>query len=272
MNRRFTRETLRAALFASVLALTATALGENRKPDDTPCFWQRDPEAGFDNEGRNHCAPVAISDGLIYLATARGLDDLVEGTDHDAQIALIIDLARKMATDPKDGTNPDRILTGLRSYAEKHDYEFERLELATWRGVSASNRRYKIGTKPDLKWLRSAAKDPDIVEVLNFGWYTQEDDGTYTRHSGHWVNVVGAGAGPRDFELHNPILRPDEQETDTTITLEPLDDDFVYRADDGKVTPMNGYYSADGPGLPFNKDKVSAAVLDSAIVFKLRKN
>jgi hypothetical protein len=241
------------------------------KAEGTPCFWQRDPEADFDNEGRNHCTPVAIADGLVYLATSRGYDELVEATDHDGQVALITELAEEMATDPKEGTNPDKILTGLISYAEQHGFAFKRLELATWRGVSRENNKYKIATKPSLSWIASAAEDPNTVEVLNFGWYKEEADGRYSRHSGHWVNVVGAGPGTRRLSVHNPLLTPERQEADNSITLMPVDDDFVATQANAAEMNMSGYYKAEGPGLPFSKQNVSAAVLDSVVVFKLEK-
>ena len=264
---------LRVIALALLVVLTGVAntVAAGAKSEETPCFWQRDPEAGFENDGRNHCAPVAIAAGLVYLATARQFDGLVDGTDHDAQIALVTALAEEMATDPTEGTNPDKILTGLRSYAENRGYSFERLELATWRGVSAANKRYLIGTKPSLSWMTAAAKDPDVVEVLNFGWYEEEEDGSYTRHGGHWVNVVGAGPQARQFDVHDPALQPERQESDTAIVLAPVDDDFVLASEDGAERKMSGYYEAEGPGLPFNKNSVSAAVLDSVIVFKLRK-
>ena len=244
-----------------MLSASGAAFADGAKSEETPCFWQRDPEAGFENDGRNHCAPVSIAAGLVYLAEARGCDDLVEGTDHDAQIALITDLAEAMATDPTEGTNPDKILTGLRSYVSKRGYSFERLELATWRGVSAANKKYLVATKPSLSWMTAAAKDPDVVQVLNFGWYKEEEDGTYARQSGHWVNVVGTGPQARQFDVHNPMLRPERQETDTSIVLTPVDADFVASSPSGGETGMSGYFEAEGPGLPFNRDTVSAAVL-----------
>lgn len=263
--------TLRLLVALLLFVSSRAALASNAKANDTPCFWQRDPDADFDNDGRNHCAPVAISDGLIYLANARGYDDLVEATDHEGQIALITELAEAMTTDPTEGTNPDKILTGLRSYAKEHGYTFQRLELATWRGVSNENKKYKIAAKPSLSWMTAAAEDRDTIEVFNFGWYKEEPDGRYSRHSGHWVNVIGAERDAPAFELHNPILEPTRQESATSITLTPVDADFTLAQANGGDFNMSGYYEAEGPGLPFNKQNVSAAVLDSVIVFKLKK-
>jgi alpha/beta superfamily hydrolase len=91
-----------------------------------------------------------------------------------------------MDTDPTEGTNPDKILTGLLRYAKKRGYALERLELASWRGVSQSNQKYLIGTKPNLSWMKAAAKNPDVVTIFNFGWYVKSDNGDIRRHSGHW--------------------------------------------------------------------------------------
>ena len=233
----------------------------------TPTFWQRDPDADFEDEGRMHCAPTSVSDGLIYLARAFQLKGLVPGTQKkEDQIELIKELAEDFGTDPSiGGTNPDKILTGLQSYVEDKCYELSRLEVATWRSLSGPNRRFKIAARPDLSWMRSAARSPDTVVIFNFGWYYEGDEG-YTRNGGHWVAVVGAG-DPGEFIVHNPQLRPDKQSADRAVELSRLDDDFIVAKDSGEAN-MKGYYEGDGPGLPHG-DKVTA-ILDAVIVFSLR--
>ena len=254
------------------LGLFHPALAASAKSEQSAAFWQRDPKANFDNEGRNHCAPVSVANGLIYLARARGLKGLVDGTDHESQVALITDLAAEMDTDPREGTNPDKILTGLISYAQKRGYSFERLELASWRGVSARNKKFVVGTKPGLAWMTAAAKDPDVVQIFNFGWYVKAKDGKINRRSGHWVYVVGAGPYSLRFDVHNPMLRPKRQRSETGITLKPVDKSFRVSRTGFADYGMLGYYKAEGEGLPFSKQSVAAAVLDGVIVFKLKKD
>src|SRR3989440_5896404 len=178
-QRQFSR-VFRAAAFSAVLLLalvsapqTAIRAQHNGSKDSlTPTFWQRDPDADFEDEGRMHCAPTAVSDGLIYLTRAYGMKNLVPGTGHDDQIKLIKELAEEFGTDPSiGGTNPDKILTGLQSYAESKGYELTRLEMKSWRGVSSDNKEFKIGAKPDMTWMRSAASSKDTVVLFNFGWY-----------------------------------------------------------------------------------------------------
>jgi len=276
MNKRLLIKSLRAVLLTAALVLalvpaqrTATfAQQAGSKADLTPIFWQRDPDADFEDEGRMHCAPTAVSDGLIYLARANGWKDLVPGTrKKEDQIDLIKELAEEFGTDPSiGGTNPDKILTGLQSYMSSKGYEFNRLEVMTWRSLSAGNKKFRMGTKPEMAWMRNAARSKDTVVIFNFGWYREGDDG-YVRKGGHWVSVVGAG-GANEFMLHNPILRPEQQTEKQSLILKLLDEDFIVPKDSGEAN-MKGYYEGEGPGLPHG-DSVSA-ILDAVIVFSLKK-
>ncbi len=141
-----------------------------------------------------------------------------------------------------------------------------RLELKTWRGVRAANKEFKIGTKPDMSWMRSAARSKDTVVIFNFGWYHKQEDG-YIRKGGHWVAVVGAGSD-NGFVVHNPILPPEKQSEKKSLELTLLDEDFIV-AKDSEEANMKGYYEGEGPGLPHG-DSVTA-ILDAVIVFSLRK-
>src|SRR5437762_12996549 len=127
MNKRLHIRTLSALLLTAALVLGFTSVPKTRvlaqqsgsKEALTPTFWQRDPDADFEDEGRMHCAPTSVSDGLIYLAKAYGMKNLVPGTGHKDQISLIQELAEEFGTDPSiGGTNPDKILTGLQCYVE----------------------------------------------------------------------------------------------------------------------------------------------------------
>ena len=274
MTSKFFRSPLVTVLLLAALA--ATSFSERNfvyaqqgasKDALTPTFWQRDPDADFEDEGRMHCAPTSVSDGLIYLAKAYGMKDLVPGTGHEAQIKLIQELAKEFGTDPSiGGTNPDKILTGLQSYVKAKGYELSRLELKSWRGVSAANKEFKIGTRPDMPWMRSAARSKDTVMIFNFGWYRKTEDG-YERKGGHWIAVVGAGEG-NEFTVHNPILRPEKQGDNKSLELSLLDENFIVNKDSGEAN-MKGYYEGEGSGLPHGESVT--AILDAVIVFSLKK-
>src|SRR6266403_2235700 len=107
MNTRPLTRALSAILLTAALAFffgpkprALFAQQSGSKDDLTPTFWQRDPDADFEDEGRMHCAPTAVSDGLIYLTRAFGMKGLVPGTDHDNQIKLIQELGEEFGTDP----------------------------------------------------------------------------------------------------------------------------------------------------------------------------
>ncbi len=240
------------------------------KAEKTPCFWQQDPHANFSGQGRDYCAPSSIADGLVYLTMSRGLDGLVASTDYRGEAALIKELATGMNTDAA-GTNANDIVTGLLNYAKRRGYALSNLQVASWASLSESNKKYRVSIKPQLHWMAAATKDPDVVQVFGFGWYKKEKDGRYTRHSGHWVNVVGSGPLPWQFDLHNPALEPKRQKTDTLINLKLVEKNFLFPGPKGWVWNMTGYYQAEGPGLPFNKNSISAAVLESVIAFKIKK-
>jgi hypothetical protein len=256
---------LPASMFAPNTVVFAQQAGS--KEALTPTFWQRDPDADFEDEGRMHCAPTSVSDGLIYLARAYGLKGLVPGTGHQAQIKLIQELAEEFGTDPSiGGTNPDKILTGLQSYMKSRGYGLSRLELKSWRGVSVANKGFKTGIKPDMAWMRTAVRSKDTVVIFNFGWYYESGDG-YERKGGHWVAVVGV-ASENEFIIHNPILSPEKQAGNKSVELTLLDEDFMVGKDSGEAN-MKGYYEGEGPGLPHGNNVT--AILDSVIVFSIRK-
>jgi len=275
MKRKLLLSAILSALLLPVLVFTIPApktivfaQQTGSKESLTPTFWQRDPDADFEDEGRMHCAPTSVSDGLIYLSKAFGFKDLVPGTEQKKdQIKLIQELAEEFSTDPSiGGTNPDKVLTGLQSYVKSKGYELSKLEIMTWRSVSADNKKFKTGTKPDIAWMRSAANSKDTVVVFNFGWYHKTEDG-YTRKGGHWVAVVGASGN--GFTVHNPILPSEQQSEKKSVTLTLLDDDFIVAKDSGEAN-MKGYYDGEGPGLP-RRDAVEAAILDAVIVFSIKK-
>lgn len=260
-------------LMLCMLFCQASATERSDKNEHTGTFCQKDPGAGFEEDGSNYCAPTSVANGLLYLAGARGMTDLVDGTDHDAQVALIKKLADEMETDPQIGTNPSKIIYGLESYLEGRGYLFASLEIAGWRNIDDEHEKFLVSRKPEIEWIVKAVNDPDAVVIFNNGWYRETDDGGYIRKGGHFVVAVGAGPGGCEFQVHNPALEPDEQATDTSVTMSPLGSDIVADAKANGVEELSlgGYYKMEGPGLPFASEKAAFAALDFVIVFKLKK-
>jgi hypothetical protein len=265
--------TIAVVIMLCLLLCGASAIESSDKSDHTGTFCQKDPSAGFEEDGSNYCAPTSVANGLFYLASARGMTDLVEGTDHDAQVALIKNLADSMDTDPHTGTNPSKIIDGLESYLGSRGYSFARLEIAGWRNISEEHEKFLVSRKPEMEWMVKAVNDPDAVVIFNNGWYRETEDGGYIRKGGHFVIAVGAGPGACEFQVHNPALEPDEQKTEASVTMSPLGSDIVAdaKANGVEELSLDGYYKMEGPGLPFTSEKAAFAALDFVIVFKLKK-
>lgn len=276
---RFRKEARALCLCLAILVLLflafpqAVTAGPAAKKEQTNTFWQLDSEAGFDGDGSNFCAPVAVSNGLIYLAKARGMTGLVDGTDRYTQIALIKKLAEHMETDPEIGTNPSKILYGLDEYVQSKGFSLDRLEIAGWRRIDADHKGYLISGKPDMQWLRKAANDPDAVVILNNGWYRDDGEGGYIRKGGHFVIAVGAGPGVSEFQVHNPAIESATQKENTSVTLTAISGSLIVDATSNGVEELElgGYFKMEGPGLPFRSSKAAFAALDFVIVFKVKK-
>lgn len=238
----------------------------------TPSFYQMDPTAEFDGNGSNFCAPTAVSNGLIYLTIGRGLEGLVEETDHDGQVALIKELAEHMETDPDQGTSPGQIINGVYSYVENLEYSVGSMEVAGWRPLGADNEECSIAKKPNFAWLKKATQDPDTVVLLNVGWYKAEAGG-YRRYGGHWVTAVGAGPGQWDLQVRNPAIRAGDQARLSTVSFTTLGNNIAIAKTPtparGLPPTLAGYMKVAGPGLPHGQAYI--AVLDCAMAFSIEE-
>jgi hypothetical protein len=255
----------------AVLAKTASGAAYS-KVKLTPSFYQMDPSAEFDGNGSNFCAPTAVSNGLIYLTVGRGLEGLVEETDHDGQVALIKELAEHMETDPDQGTSPGQIINGVYSYVENLEYSVGSMEVAGWRPLGSDNEECSIAKKPNFAWLKKATQDPDTVVLLNVGWYKAENGG-YRRYGGHWVTAVGAGPGQWDLQVRNPAIRAGEQARLSTVSFTTLGNNIAIAKTPtparGLPPTLAGYMKVAGPGLPHGQAYI--AVLDCAMAFTIEE-
>jgi len=201
---------------AVIIALTSRmqAAGTD-KITSTPDLSQTDPAGAFEGDGSNYCAPVAISNSLMYLSR-HGFPDLAsqETSTKDAQIEVVHYLASPdyLKTDANSGTNPAKILIGLTAYLADCGYGEATLEYEGWREVSE---RFDQGAeRPDLDWLRAGIDNPTGAVWLNVGWYKYNSDtDEYYRVGGHWVTLVGHGVDadgeedPAAFVIHNPLSK-----------------------------------------------------------------
>ncbi len=173
---------------AKVLTLRTQVLQVERKVlASIPDLSQRDPAAGFPNDGRMFCAPVAVSNSL---SSALG------GMPSSRQIELAHTLgsAEYMATDHK-GTSPRQLLQGVDRFLQSADeVKVQNLTKGQleYRGQVSVERKYNpsLDKQVDLSWLINGVKQEKHI-WLNLGWYKTQADGRQKRVGGHWVTLVG---------------------------------------------------------------------------------
>ena len=188
-------------------ALTQPNIWQAEKIYAIPDYLQTDTAyGGFSEGGANYCAPVSVSNALMWLAN-NGFDQMAPNTKDRKkdQYDLILNLATNyMNTDPFDGTNVYNVLTGIRNYISDKGYRDFQLKYQGWRDhTPESDTGILI---PDIGWIKSGIANLGSV-WLNVGWYTY--DGTkdeYTRIGGHWVTLSGFGynANPDYLVIHDP--------------------------------------------------------------------
>jgi hypothetical protein len=252
-----------------------------QKAAGTPQFWQLDPRGEFENQGRDFCCPVAVSNSLVYFAHHGFPALLPEGSGVRAQINLINTLASSdyFGTDPDNGTAPGSVLSGVQKYVEEMGYSCSRLEYEGWRNVGRSRQSAVKAARPSLDWLKEGIGDANGAVWLNVGWYKRVDQGEWKRTGGHWVTLVGYGASqsggatdPLLLLVHNPAKSANAGGTDNfandVVELTPIEEGTL---DTGKDSTEDaaGMYRMSGPGLPVSRN-VDAAILDAAIVLVIK--
>lgn len=251
------------ALALTLLAATLHADSHRAKATQTPDFMQTDREGGFAKGGSQYCAPVAVSNSLMYLA-ANGYDDLrPEGTAKRAQIALIRTLASKeyMSTSPTMGTDPDRVLAGIEAYVNDAGYSIEELSFEGWRPVPEE---YAYSELPDLDDVRTAIADAQSAVWLNVGWYTyDEDTGDYKRSGGHWVTVVGYVGD--DLLIHDPQPAAGSAARTQRISFEEIAEGQLTGRYPNLPRDAAGYYEVGGEMVSGKK----TCILDGVVFLKL---
>jgi hypothetical protein len=160
---------------------------ERKVMDSIPDLSQREPNAGFPDDGRMFCAPVAVSNSLSHayggLASTRQIE-----------LAHTLGSAQYMGTGAK-GTSPKQLLKGVDRFLQSDSELKSRKILAgqlEYRGQVSVARKYNptLDKQADLPWLIEGVKQEKHI-WLNLGWYQAQDNGNYKRMGGHWVTLVG---------------------------------------------------------------------------------
>lgn len=180
----------------------------------TPDLCQADKAARLPKDGKGFCAPVAVSNSLVWLAR-NGYPDLLPKTGSrrmtQPQLAMLLGKPGYMDTSDDLGTSPTDLLTGISRFLGETGYDYEYLAYQGWRNHPAAmsgNRE-----KPDIDWIKDGLVGDSAV-WLNVGWYAYDPmTEIYERKGGHWVTLVGYGvdrkgrANPEILIIHDPSTR-----------------------------------------------------------------
>jgi len=244
-----------------------------------PDFCQTNPEGRFPEQGAYFCGPVAVSNSLVALAR-NGFPKLRPNAsgDHEAQIKLIHQLASSgyINTVGKHGTNPPRLMLGVKRFIEECGYQIERLEQQGW--MASTSEFPALRKAPSLEWIRQTFQSERSAVWLNVGWYTVDrETGTYRRFAGHWVTLVGYGKDQNGQEdsatimIHDPSPRTGTTPVTQHIKLVPLKTGILER----NLSPTHqvrqkaeGFFEMKGEMRL--KTGADAAILDAAVVLVIR--
>jgi len=242
----------------------------------TPDLVQTLKAAKFPGNGKKFCAPVAVSNSLVWLGN-HGYPNLLpqaQGTATGTQIdmAHILASPEMMNTDTKTGTGAGRLLKGVRKYVESCGYTCKTLTYQGWRKVP---KQYAPETQVlDLEWIKSALANNRTVVWWNVGWYQAgKQPGEYERIGGHWLTVVSYRASKRNrtspgvFILHDPAPRAGKSPARENVLLERIETGSLVGKNKGLPRNAEGYYKVGG-GMHIKKI-ADYGILDCAVVLEL---
>lgn len=180
----------------------------------TPDLCQADKAARLPRGGKGFCAPVAVSNSLVWLAR-NGYPDLLPKNANrrmtQPQLAALLGKPGYMDTSGDLGTSPTDLLTGVSRFLGERGYVYEYLAYQGWREHPAA--MSGKSETPEIDWIKDGLVGDSAV-WLNVGWYAYDPmTEIYERVGGHWVTLVGYGvdrkgqANPEILIIHDPSTR-----------------------------------------------------------------
>lgn len=272
----------------AVVALTLAIGGNSRtalatppenylaKLRGTPDLMQTLKKAEFRGEGKKFCAPVAVSNSLMWLGS-HGYPNLlpeVQGGRTSSQIEMVHLLASEemMNTGVKSGTGPKRLTRGLERYVESCGYSCSKLQYQGWRPVSKRHRHEQ--RTPDLEWIKSEFARERTAVWMNVGWYKAgKQTGEHERIGGHWVTLVGYRGGKQRsatvdvYVVHDPAPRAGKTFARENLVFERIESGTLVGTNSGLPHSAAGYHLVGG-GMHIKKS-ADYGILDGVVVLEL---
>lgn len=158
-----------------------------------PDYTQTDPAyGGFPGGGTQYCAPVSVSNSLMWLSD-NGFPNLIpQSGDRQRDqfdVAYLLGSSVYMNTSLISGTGANNLCIGLKQYILDKGYTYNRLEVRGWRYIY---QEFDTGEDiPNLHWVKLGIQGNGSV-WLNVGFYTYDSvTDKYSRIGGHWITLVG---------------------------------------------------------------------------------
>ncbi|MEL6440597.1 MAG: C39 family peptidase [Cyanobacteria bacterium J06621_8] len=219
-----------------------------------PDFTQTDIKGIQNGNGQQFCAPVAVSNSIMWLANLKY-----------GQAELIQKLASPnyMNTSLQNGTGTTGLLIGTDKIARELFGSYKRLEYQGWRKHS---QRFSSKIKtPQLEWIKDGISRNSAV-WLNIGWYEYDSfQDEYIRTGGHWVTVVGYSQDT--LILHDPSPRAGKAFSNEYVQVDKLTSGILTGQKAGLPILAKGFYSL-GNGMHL-KSNADYAIIDGAVLFEL---
>ncbi|HTF94825.1 MAG TPA: C39 family peptidase [Cellvibrio sp.] len=219
--------------------------------NEIPDLTQTLASAGFAGDGQQFCAPVSISNSIVWL----------EGNKEEK---YQIDLVKKLASTSymntnTNGTNVHGVTQGVHKYAIERWGGYKTLEYSGWSKAPAKFRSNL--EKPTLHWMTQALHKKGAV-WLNIGWYNLEGE-NYKRVGGHWVTLVGYEQGK--IVIHDPAPRAGTAFSNQFVSLRILNSGQLISGQ--RIgNARNHFIITDGM---FISSKGRLAIIDGAVKFEL---
>jgi len=246
------------------------------KLDSVPDLTQTDPNGKLPGGGIFYCAPVAISNSLVWLAD-NGFDnlmpDIADRTLAQFEMARQLGTRRYMNTSLETGSNTQEVLRGVYRYLIDKGYKNFWIEYQGWcRHPRLFGTRVDI---PEVSWIKQGLKGDSVV-WLNAGWYRYiPSKKYYYRFGEHWLTLVGYGVdkmgnkNPDILIVHDPAPRAGKKASHTYIKLQRLNSGQLVGTQDGLPRLAKGYYLLAGD-MRINR-RADFAILDGAVVLRMKK-
>lgn len=220
--------------------------------NEIPDLLQTLNSAGFAGDGQQFCAPVAISNSLVWLE---------DNKDENYQIDLVHKLSSPtyMNTNTVNGTNVFGLTRGVHKYALERWGKYKILQYSGW--SKAPTQFHSSLKKPTVDWMTSVLHRKGAAWI-NIGWYNP-DGINYRRTGGHWVTLVGYEQGK--LVIHDPAPRAGKIFSNQFISLSPITGGQLINGT-RTTTAREHFIISDGMNI---SSKGKFGIIDGAVIFEL---